>query len=208
MSKSQLYLDTSALLRGWPLIVVCLVLSGCPWVWYGEPWPWRCPFPPWGAGYGAPRGGHGGAYDSAAARRAGVQRVRQGGKSSRWVLSRHSLVSCAYTTNTKAHVHTCAIMRNRPGKACDEYNLSIVEISKISEMKLDPLQVKESWMAGTRTRGTLRDGSRTPVLAGGTSLSHSSRWAHTVGPTAASTAGQAGTSNGTTTATHNRGAEV
>ncbi|XP_045117912.1 heterogeneous nuclear ribonucleoprotein R-like isoform X8 [Portunus trituberculatus] len=57
---------------------------GWPWVWwYGEPWPRRCPLPPWGAGYGAPRGGHGGAYDSTTARGAGVQRVRQGGKSSR-----------------------------------------------------------------------------------------------------------------------------
>ncbi|XP_069949529.1 heterogeneous nuclear ribonucleoprotein R isoform X13 [Cherax quadricarinatus] len=55
---------------------------GWPWVWYGEPWPRRCPLPPWGAGYGAPRGGHGGAYDSATTRGAGVQRVRQGGKSS------------------------------------------------------------------------------------------------------------------------------
>ncbi|XP_066952599.1 heterogeneous nuclear ribonucleoprotein R-like isoform X11 [Macrobrachium rosenbergii] len=55
---------------------------GWPWVWYGEPWPRRWPLPPWGPGYGAPRGGHGGAYDSAAARGAGVQRVRQGGKSS------------------------------------------------------------------------------------------------------------------------------
>jgi len=98
------------------------------------------------------------------------------------------------------------------GRGHDTLTSSILEISQISEMKLDPLQVKESWMAGTRTRGTQRDGSRTPVvLAGGTSQSHSSRWAHTVGPTAASTAPgarDAGTSNGTTTATHSRGAEV
>lgn len=209
--KSQLYLEHYCIVEGgWPLMWVALCFQAGRGYGMANRGRGAVPSPRGGRGM-VPRGGAMGGRMTRPPRagqgfRGSARGANLAGES--WAVTPLYLVPTPPTL--KIMFHKCAISwwEIGQGKACDAYNSSIVEISQISEMKLDPLQVKESWMAGTRTRGTQRDGSRTPVLAGGTSLSHSSRWAHTVGPTAASTAGQAGTSNGTTTAIHSRGAEV